>query len=156
MPRVNPSVNRRPWAIMRCQRQLPDCDPCASLLQVVHSGGGCECVERGGGYQEYPTIFTQFCCKPKTVPKKKKNLLKGFFVCVPQCLFFGSLEQLARHVKRTHNSQARTDHDRLFADSHGDPSVLGRTPFGNAIQPLLSSSNGVQLFTLEPEFRDSC
>lgn len=141
---------------MRCQRQLPDCDPCASLLQVVHSGGGCGCVERGGGIRSTPRFSLSFAANLKLFQKKKINLLKGFFVCVPQCLFFGSLEQLARHVKRTHNSQARTDHDRLFADGHGDPSVLGRTPFGNAIQPLLSSSNGVQLFTLEPEFRDSC
>lgn len=109
-----------------------------------------------GGIRSAPQFSLSFAANLKLFQKKKINLLKGFFVCVPQCLFFGSLEQLARHVKRTHNSQARTDHDRLFADGHGDPSVLGRTPFGNAIQPLLSSSNGVQLFTLEPEFRDSC
>lgn len=72
-PSVNPNVNHGFWTILTCQRRFPDCSRCASPVRGVESGGGCSCMEAGGGYIGTPHFQLSFAVNWKLLWKVKST-----------------------------------------------------------------------------------
>ena len=52
-----------------CHCRFINCNKCISVVQEVHTGGGCACV--GMHNRKFLYISTQFFCAPKTALKNK-------------------------------------------------------------------------------------